>query len=67
MMFKTLRDVSLTRNSDTASETLAQISAGTLVEVLELAGSRAWCVVPDLQLVGYVDQSAIALDLSAAR
>jgi SH3-like domain-containing protein len=42
------------------SEVLAKLAAGTVFEVLELAGNHAWGVAPLAGLVGYIPASALA-------
>lgn len=42
------------------SEAIAQLPAGDIFEVLELAGTNAWGVAPAAGLVGYIDASALA-------
>jgi hypothetical protein len=41
------------------SEILAQLSAGDIFEVLELAGGNAWGVARGPGLVGYIDAGAL--------
>ena len=42
------------------SEVLANLAAGDVFEVLELAGNHAWGVAPGAGLVGYIPASALA-------
>ena len=42
------------------SEVLAQLQAGDVFELLELAGTNGWGVVPALGLVGYLDADSLA-------
>lgn len=42
------------------SEVLADLAAGDVFEVLELAGNHAWGVAPGLGLVGYISAAALA-------
>lgn len=42
------------------SEILAQLPAGDVFEVLELAGGNAWGVAQGLGLVGYIDAATLA-------
>ncbi len=43
------------------SPLLATLAAGTVFEVLEVAGAHVWGSAPELRLVGYVDATAVAL------
>ena len=52
--------VALRASPDTASETLAELQAGDMFDVLELAGINAWGVAPGSGLVGYIPASALA-------
>lgn len=42
------------------SEMLAALDAGSIFEVLELAGNHAWGVAPSVGFVGYIDANALA-------
>jgi hypothetical protein len=42
------------------SEVLAQLAAGDIFEVLELAGETAWGTAPGAGLVGYLPAAALA-------
>jgi hypothetical protein len=50
----------LRESSVADSPVLAQLKAGDLFEVLELAGTHAWGVAPGVGLVGYIDASTLA-------
>ncbi len=42
-----------------AGESIAELAAGDVFEVLELSGSRAWGTAPKAKLVGYIDATAL--------
>jgi hypothetical protein len=44
----------------TDSEVIADLAAGDVFEVLELAGNHAWGVAPGPGLVGYIAAAALA-------
>jgi hypothetical protein len=51
--------VSLLAGPRPDSEVRAQLDRGETFEVLELAGDRAWGVVPALKLVGYIPAAVL--------
>lgn len=60
-MPRTLGTAIMLRTAPAAdSETLTELSAGEVFEVLELAGNNAWGVAPAKGLVGYIDAAALA-------
>lgn len=42
------------------SEAVAQLAAGEIFEILELAGGNAWGVAPAHGLVGYIDPAVLS-------
>jgi hypothetical protein len=54
------RAADLRFGSALGTEALASLDAGERFELLELAGSTAWGVVPARGLVGYLDADALA-------
>lgn len=42
-----------------AGESIAELAAGDVFEVLELSGDRAWGVAPGAKRVGYLDAAAL--------
>lgn len=51
--------VALRAQAPRDSEVIAQLSAGDIFEVLELAGGNAWGVARAPGLVGYIDAAAL--------
>ncbi|PKP91410.1 MAG: hypothetical protein CVT77_12370 [Alphaproteobacteria bacterium HGW-Alphaproteobacteria-16] len=47
----------LRASRDADSETLVELAAGDIFEVLELSAGHAWGLAPGTGLVGYVDAS----------
>ena len=54
------RDATLRAASPTDAEVIAQLNAGDMFEVLELAGTHAWGVAPSAGMVGYIDAEALS-------
>jgi hypothetical protein len=52
--------VALREGPGADSDVMAQLAAGDIFEILELAGSNAWGVAPGPGLVGYICASALA-------
>jgi hypothetical protein len=52
-------DTALRAASPRDSEILAQLSAGDIFEILELAGGNAWGVARPAGLVGYIDAGTL--------
>jgi hypothetical protein len=53
------RDAALRSGPELDSEKLADLDAGSRFELLERSGGHGWGVVPDRELVGYVDEDAL--------
>jgi hypothetical protein len=53
------RVATLRTGRDPASEPLAQLEPGDVIEVLELSGGLVWGVAPGKELVGYLDAAAL--------
>ena len=52
-------DAVLRSGPEPDSEKLADLPTGTRFELLERSGGHGWGVVPDRELVGYVDEDAL--------
>ena len=47
------------RTASVDGDSLAELKAGDIFEVLELSGSHAWGVAPGAGLVGYIDAAVL--------